>query len=184
VIGFEELWDVRPEREPQIDLGPADSTLEQVLACIRRENPKYRIELLQSGLVHVSPARGTADPAGLLDLRLREFFLPPDDCVDQQLLNMDHCAAFSYPVFGLRVCRATAPNLRPEWERELLEHLDNRDSAESGVNIRIWAETVARVVTNIVGIIRELYGCQDLKSVSIKNLGDAIKATGHEQMLR
>jgi len=96
VIGFEELWEVRPEREPQIDLGPANSTLEQVLASIRRENPNYRIELLQGGLVHVRPARGTADPAGLLDLRLREFFLPPDDCVDQQLLKMDRCAPFSY----------------------------------------------------------------------------------------
>jgi len=105
VIGFEELWEVRPEREPQIDLGPANSSLEQVLACIRRENPKYRIELLQSGLVHVSPARGTADPVGLLDLRLREFFLPPDDCVDQQLLNMDHCAAFSYtPELSTYLC--------------------------------------------------------------------------------
>ena len=45
VIGFEELWDVRPQREPQIDLGPGNSTLEQVVARIRRENPKYRIEL-------------------------------------------------------------------------------------------------------------------------------------------
>jgi len=105
VIGFEERWDVRPEREPQIDLGPANSTLEQVLARIRRENPKYRIELLQSGLVHVRPARGTADPAGLLDLRLREFFLPPDDCVAQQLLNMDRCAAFSYtPELSTYLC--------------------------------------------------------------------------------
>ena len=105
VIGFEELWEVRPEREPQIDLGPANSTLEQILARIRRENPNYRIELLQGGLVHVRPARGTADPAGLLDLRLREFFLPPDDCVDQQLLDMDHCAAFSYtPELSTYLC--------------------------------------------------------------------------------
>jgi len=105
VIGFEELWDVRPEREPQIDLGPANSTLEQVLARIRRENPNYRIELLQGGLVHVRPARGIADPARLLALRLREFFLPPDDCVAQQLLNMDRCAAFSYtPELSTYLC--------------------------------------------------------------------------------
>ena len=105
VIGFEELWDVRPEREPEIDLGPTNSTLEQVLARIRRENPKYRIELLQSGLVHVRPATGTADPVGLLDIRLREFFLPPDDCVAQQLLNMDRCAAFSYtPELSTYLC--------------------------------------------------------------------------------
>ena len=96
VIGFEELWDVRPVREPQIDLGPANSTLEQVLARIRHENPKYKIELLQGSLVHVYPAHDTADPAGLLHLRLREFFFPPDDCVAQQLLNMDRCTAFSY----------------------------------------------------------------------------------------
>src|SRR5215469_6467233 len=105
VIGFEELWDVRPERELKIDLGPTNSTLEQVLARIRRENPRYRIELLQSGLVHVRPARGTADPVGLLDLRLREFFLPPSDCVAQQLLNMDRCAAFSYtPELSTYLC--------------------------------------------------------------------------------
>jgi hypothetical protein len=107
VIGFEELWDVRPQREPQIDLGPANSTLEQVLARIRRENPKYKIELLQGSLVHVHPAHDTADPAGLLDLRLREFFFPPDDCVAQQMLNMDSCAAFSYT---------------PELSRYLCEH--------------------------------------------------------------
>ena len=105
VIGFEKLWEVRPEREPQIDLGPANSTLEQVLARIRRENPNYRIELLQGGLVHVHPARGIADPARLLALRLREFFLPPDDCVAQQLLNMDRCAAFSYtPELSTYLC--------------------------------------------------------------------------------
>src|SRR5215469_18618631 len=40
VVGFEALWDVRPAREPQIDLGPTNSTLEQVLARIRRENPQ------------------------------------------------------------------------------------------------------------------------------------------------
>lgn len=97
VIGFEELWDVRPEREPQIDLGPPNSILEQVLARVRRENPKYKIELLPGGLVHVHPAHDTADPAGLLDVRLREFFLPPDDCIAQQLLNMDsYVAPFSY----------------------------------------------------------------------------------------
>ena len=107
VIGFEELWDVSPVREPQIDLGPANSTLEQVLARIRRENPKYKIELLQGSLVHVHPAHDTADPAGLLDLRLREFFFPPDDCVAQQLLNMDRCTAFSYT---------------PELSRYLCEH--------------------------------------------------------------
>ena len=81
VIGFEELWNGRPVREPQIDLGPVNSTLEQVLARIRRENPKYEIELLQGSLVHFHPAHDTADPAGLLDLRRREFFFPPDDCV-------------------------------------------------------------------------------------------------------
>ena len=96
VIGFEELWGVRPQREPQIDLGLANSTLDQVLAHIRGENPKYKIELLQGCLVHVHPAHDTADPPGLLDLRLREFFFPPDNCDAQQLLNMDRCAAFSY----------------------------------------------------------------------------------------
>lgn len=107
VIGFEELWDVRRERDPQFDLGPANSTLDQVVARIRRENPTYKIELLRGGLVHVHPAHDTADPAGLLDLRLREFFLPPDDCVAQQLLNMDRCTAFSYT---------------PELSRYLCEH--------------------------------------------------------------
>jgi hypothetical protein len=97
VIGFEELWDVRPEREPYIDLGPANSTLEQVLARVRRDNPRYKVELLQGGLVHIHPAYDTADPAGLLDLRLREFFLPPDDCMAQQLVDMDgYMASFSY----------------------------------------------------------------------------------------
>ena len=94
------------QREPQIDLGPTNSTLEQVLARIRRETPKYMIELLRGSLVHVHPAHDTADPAGLLDLRLREFFLPPDDCVSQQLLNMDKCMVFSYtPELSRYLCK-------------------------------------------------------------------------------
>jgi len=96
VIAFEKLWDVRPEREPYIDLGPAKSTLEQVLGRIRRDNPRYEVELLSGGLVHIYPAYDTADPAGLLNLRLREFFLPPDDCMAQQLLIMDGYGYFSY----------------------------------------------------------------------------------------
>ena len=46
--------------------------------------------------MHVYPADDTADPAGPLDLRLREFFLPPDDCMAQQLLTMDGYGYFSY----------------------------------------------------------------------------------------
>ncbi len=97
VIGFEESFDVRPDREPDVDLGPPNSTLQQVLARIRRANPKYKIDLLRDGLLHVYPANETADPAGLLDLRLQNFVLPPDDCIPQQMLNMDNpMAGFSY----------------------------------------------------------------------------------------
>ena len=87
VLGFEELWDERPVTEPQVDLGPPDSSLKQVLDRIRQANPKYKVDLLEDGLVHVHPANGTADPVGLLDIRLREFFLPPDDCLPQQMIN-------------------------------------------------------------------------------------------------
>jgi hypothetical protein len=98
VIGFEELFEPRPESEPQVDLGPSDATLEKVLACIRRVDPKYRVELLEGKLVHVYPATRSADPVGLLDIRLHEFFLPPDDCVLQQISNsMGHpLTGFSY----------------------------------------------------------------------------------------
>jgi len=87
VIGFEELWDQRPESEPHIDLGPPNASLQEVLQTIRNLNPKYRIELIQGGLVHVYPTRGTADPARLLDIKVREFFLPPYDCLRQQMDN-------------------------------------------------------------------------------------------------
>jgi hypothetical protein len=97
VVGFEELWDIRPDAEPQVDLGAPNSSLEEVLRRIRRLNPQYKIELLDGRLVHVYPANGTADPAGLLDLRLQEFFLPPDDCMAQQMLIMDSpMTLFSY----------------------------------------------------------------------------------------
>ena len=89
VIGLEELWDIQPDREPEVDLGSPNATLQQVLARIRQRNPNYRIDLIPGGLVHVYPAHNTADPAGLLDLRLPEFFLPPDDCLPQQMLYMD-----------------------------------------------------------------------------------------------
>jgi hypothetical protein len=88
VVGFEELWDARPVTEPQVDLGPPDSTLKHVLDRIRRANPQYKLDLLEGGLVHVYPAHGTADPLGLLDIRLNEFFLPPRDCIPQQINRM------------------------------------------------------------------------------------------------
>ena len=97
VIGFEELFDPRPESEPQIDLGPSDATFEDVLSRIRRVDPKYRVELLEGNLIHVYPATRSADPAGLLDIRLHEFFLPPADCMAQQVINMDNpFSSFSY----------------------------------------------------------------------------------------
>lgn len=97
VVGFEELWDVRPEIEPKVDLGPANLTLRQVLERMRHQNPTYKLDLLPGGLVHIYPAFGTADPPGLLDLKLAEFFLPPDDCVGQQFSYMDSpMANFSY----------------------------------------------------------------------------------------
>lgn len=93
VIGFEEFFDEpRPECEPKIDLGPPGTTLQQGLQRVRKADPRYRVEL-NGRLVHVFPARGTADPPGLLDLRLSEFFLPPDSCVPQQFLYMDSTAA-------------------------------------------------------------------------------------------
>jgi len=97
VIGFEELWYTRTDREPRVDLGPPKATLLQVLSRIRHDNPNYAIKLSAAGLISVYPTHGTADPAGLLDLRVSEFFLPPDDCLAQQMLYMDSpMAHFSY----------------------------------------------------------------------------------------
>ena len=89
VIGFEELFDPRPDKEPQIDLGPTGSSLAQVLNRVRIIDPKYRVELLQGGLVHVYPAKRKVDPVGLLDIRLREFSMPQDSCLDQAIENFD-----------------------------------------------------------------------------------------------
>ncbi|HVP50148.1 MAG TPA: hypothetical protein VMT56_02895 [Candidatus Bathyarchaeia archaeon] len=94
VVGFEELWDPRPDTEPHIDLGPPNASLQDVLARMRRDNPQYKVDLLPGNLVHVYPAHGSADPPGLLDLRLTEFFLPPDDCVAQQFAYMDSPMGF------------------------------------------------------------------------------------------
>jgi hypothetical protein len=97
VVGFEELWDARPDSEPIVDLGPPNASLQQVLDRIRHDNPTYRIDLSPEGLVHIYPRHGTADPPGLLDLRLTEFFLPPDDCVGQQFAYMESpMGYFSY----------------------------------------------------------------------------------------
>ena len=56
VLGFEELPDVLPEQESVADLGPPNSSLQQVLDRIRRQNPSYKVDLLTGGLVHVYPA--------------------------------------------------------------------------------------------------------------------------------
>jgi len=62
VVGFEELWDPRPDSEPNVDLGPPGSSLQDVLARIHTANPNYKIDLLPGNLVHIYPAHGTADP--------------------------------------------------------------------------------------------------------------------------
>lgn len=68
--------------------GGADrSSLKQVLDRIRQANPKYNVDLLEDGLVHVYPPNGTADLVGRLAIGLREFFLPPDDCLPQQMID-------------------------------------------------------------------------------------------------
>jgi hypothetical protein len=89
VIGFEELFDPRPDSEPQVDLGPQGLALAQVLNRVRSIDPKYRIELLPGRLVHVYPARETADPIGLLDIRLRQFSMPQDSCLPQAIEHID-----------------------------------------------------------------------------------------------
>ena len=89
VIGFEELFDPRPDREPQVDLGPKGLSLEQVLSRVGSIDPKYRVELLPGSLVHVYPANKTADPVGLLDIRLREFSMPQDSCLSQAIEYVD-----------------------------------------------------------------------------------------------
>jgi hypothetical protein len=89
VVGFEEPFDQRPETEPQVDLGPKGLPLEEVLNRIRKIDPKYRIELLQGGMLHVYPAQKTADPVGLLDIRLAEFSMPQDSCLEQAIGDID-----------------------------------------------------------------------------------------------
>jgi hypothetical protein len=115
VIGFEELWEVRPEREPIVDLGPPNLSLQQVVDRIRRENPRYKLDLLAGGLVHVYPAQGTADPLGILNIQLHKFFLPVDDCLQQQMDHMDSLGAgLSYtPELSQYLLRK-----REEWNRK------------------------------------------------------------------
>ena len=40
-IGFEELFDPRPDREPQVDLGFPGLSLDQVVNHVRSIDPKY-----------------------------------------------------------------------------------------------------------------------------------------------
>ncbi|HME36213.1 MAG TPA: hypothetical protein VKF84_13335 [Candidatus Sulfotelmatobacter sp.] len=89
VIGFEELFDPRPESEPHIDLGPADTTFAAALERVRRVAPQYRIDLLKGNLVHVYPAKTTADPIHLLDVRLAEFHMPQDSCLQTAIGGID-----------------------------------------------------------------------------------------------
>ncbi|MGA3314810.1 MAG: hypothetical protein ABSC64_00060 [Candidatus Korobacteraceae bacterium] len=123
VVGFEELWDARPVTEPHVDLGPADSSLKQVLDRIRRANPRYKLDLLEGGLVHVYPAHGTADPSGLLDIKLHEFFLPPFDCLPQQMNRMD----------SLSANRSYTPELSEYLSRKQLEWNQKHGSPTGGV---------------------------------------------------
>jgi hypothetical protein len=89
IISLLDLRSCRSEKEPVVDLGPPNSSLQQVVDRIRRENPRYKLDLLAGGLVHVGPAQDTADPLGILNVKLHEFYLPPDDCLQQQMDRID-----------------------------------------------------------------------------------------------
>ena len=82
-----------PSRKSVAVLGPPNSSLQRVLDRIRRKNPSYKVDLLTRGLVHVYPAHGTADPSGLLGIRLQESFLPPDNCLQPQMDRMGSVGA-------------------------------------------------------------------------------------------
>jgi hypothetical protein len=87
VIGFEEFRDdPRPDCEPKIDLGPPATNLNQAIERVRQADPKYHVEL-EGKLLHVQPENGMADPAGLLDLRLPSFAVPPDDCLESAMTD-------------------------------------------------------------------------------------------------
>jgi len=89
VIGFEELYDPCPDREPQVDLGSEGLSLEEVLSRVRSIDPNYRVELLRGSLIHVYPVNETADPVGLLDIRLHQFVMPQDSCLGQAIEYLD-----------------------------------------------------------------------------------------------
>ena len=79
VIGFEELWDERGDQE--VSLGRTNSPLQEVIQHIRLLNPQYKVEVRADGLVMTRPEHETADPAHLLDVRLKTFRMPPDHCI-------------------------------------------------------------------------------------------------------
>lgn len=88
VIAFEEFAnEQRPTCEPHVDLGPPVTTLHQALDRVREVDARYRVELLKGRLVHVYPADDTADPPGLLDLAVRNFAVPPDDCLGSAMAD-------------------------------------------------------------------------------------------------
>lgn len=98
VIAFEEFADEqRPACEPHIDLGPPGTTLAGAVERVRKADSRYRVGLTNGRLVHVCPAHGTADPAGLLDLPLKNFAVPPDDCLHSAMTDgIEHGRASSY----------------------------------------------------------------------------------------
>jgi hypothetical protein len=97
VIGFEEIFEAPPDDEPKFDLGPPGTSVFDALRRVRRLDARYNVDLLPGFLIHVYPAHGTADPAGLLAIRLHEFSLPPDDCLGQQMCcYMDAFRTYSY----------------------------------------------------------------------------------------
>ena len=88
VVGFEELWDARPDTEPKVDLGPPDATFNSVVERIGNLNPTYKLDLVEHLLVHVHPAHGSADPAHLLDIRLKRFVMPADHCLEEAMRDI------------------------------------------------------------------------------------------------
>jgi len=90
VIGFEELFDGRPDAEPRIDLGAQDTTFNAALERLRKiAGPRYRVDLREGRLVHVYPTKGTADPVGLLDIRINDFRMPQDQCLEAAITGID-----------------------------------------------------------------------------------------------
>jgi hypothetical protein len=73
LVGFEEVAHTKGQKERTFSLSLEHTTAGGVIMALCKEDPNYTFDVVAQRLIHVYPRNHDSDPAGLLDIHIRDF---------------------------------------------------------------------------------------------------------------